>query len=212
MPFDSRFADPLFFDLQKCREFNMKILIYGLQSSGATAFAYLMSQKQNTIGVLDLYYNELSPNLTHASLDIVLKCTVSNLYSLDEHKKEFNPDVTILFNRNTDEIKHSLATKSHKNYGGDINEKISIFQNVIDNRSNYDICFSYEDMICGNIQKIKSLIDESAYGSPRSVEEIIDFNCKNSEWCKENFKKKWWIGCLHPRTGKIKIHKQISLL
>lgn len=187
----------------------MKILIYTLQSSGATLFSYLMSQRENSIGILDLYNTELSPSINHNKFDIILKCTVSENYSLEQHIKSFLPDKVILFKRNESDIIKSLSKKPHANLGGNIQKKFEIFNSEVNKNSkkSFNLEYSYEEMINGNISKLKFFIDSSAYNATRTIENIIDFSNKNCSWCKENFKKKWWIGCINPRQGSIKILK-----
>ena len=39
----------------------MRIIVYGMQSSGASYFTYFLAQKTNYIGVIDLWSSELAP-------------------------------------------------------------------------------------------------------------------------------------------------------
>lgn len=189
----------------------MKILIYGLQSSGATSFAYLMSQRKNTIAVLDLYYNELAPNLTHEFCDIVMKCTITNIYTIEQQIHSFQPDKTILFCRNLHDVYESLSKKPHANFGGTIEEKLSLFKDIEKNKSNlFDLKYSYEQMICRKIDGLDFFIDSSAYNSNRTIEDILQYNCEQSTWCADNYVKKWQIGCINPRTGNVNIKKEFD--
>ena len=185
----------------------MKLLIYALQSSGASAFAYLMSQRKDVISILDLYNEELAPSIFHPDYDIIVKCTVSNSYSLLDHVNSFKPDKVILFTRDINDVIASLMNKPHANKGGGISEKIEIFNKEL-NGNLYSLKFSYDDMINQNIGSLDFFIDSSAYKTSRTVEEIIDFSNQNCLWCKDNYKKKWQIGCLFPRTGSVVLERR----
>jgi len=53
----------------------MKTLIYGMQSSGASLFAYWLSQQNQCLSIIDLYHDQLAPSLDHDN--VVLKCVVT---------------------------------------------------------------------------------------------------------------------------------------
>ncbi len=56
----------------------MKILIHGMQSSGASLFTFFLSQIENTIGVIDLFSPHLCPPLKSDNKHfIVIKTTVA---------------------------------------------------------------------------------------------------------------------------------------
>lgn len=189
----------------------MKLLIYALQSSGASAFTYLISQKKDVISIIDLYSEELAPFISHPKYDIVLKCTVSKDHSLLNHIDSFKPDKVILFTRDMSQVIASLETKKHANKGGSISEKIEIFNKELHGNL-YDFTFSYNDMLSQKIGCLDFFIDKSSYESSRTVEEIIDFSNQNCAWCKENYKKKWQIGCLAPRVGLVEIESKSRLV
>jgi len=173
----------------------MKILVHGMQSSGSTTFALLMSQRANTICVLDLYCGSLAPPLIEESkkYDIVLKCTVSNMRTIDEHIESFAPDLTILFTRPIEDIVESLSNRKCRNHCGKMEEKVELYKQILENQKRFDIVFSYAEMINKEIERL-NWIDQSAYDLKRKPQVVIDFNCENSTWCRENLWLHWGRG------------------
>lgn len=188
----------------------MKVLTYGMQSSGATLFNYLLSQRENTIAILDLFCNEICPSIDDKKNDIFIKCTISNFIDLQQHLDSFNPDLVILFKRNVDDVVRSLQKKDHANRCGNIEEKIEKYNQIL-NEKKFDIEYSYEEMMNKKICSLKKIIDNSSFDFKRTVYDVIEYNCLNSFWCKDNLKKKWWIGCLRHKEGKVKLNKNIKL-
>lgn len=174
----------------------MKTLIYAMQSSGASLFAYWLAQQPKCIGIIDLYNSQVAPAIDHEN--VIIKCTISKHIKIDEHKQNFKPDKTILFIRNPIENHLSLSEKHYCLEGGSIEEKFAILeQNISSNK--FDMIIKYEDFIMKNIQ----IGDPSYYNFERTLNEIKSYNEINSEWCKHNHKKKWGYGNIHANNLKI---------
>jgi hypothetical protein len=167
-----------------------------MQSSGATAFAFLMAQRPDTVAVLDLYCNELAPRL-QCEKDVVLKCVASKDYSIDQQIESFQPDKVVLFTRSVEAITDSLSKKPYRDKCGSIDEKLKIYQDAISRKDLFDVEISYEEAIVNRqIEKVGFFIDESAFDVPRQLKDIVEFNQQHCEWCKQ------WLNLESPRDGK----------
>jgi hypothetical protein len=168
----------------------MKYLIYALQSSGSSLFAFWLSQQPNFIGLIDILDSHITPSIDYPN--IVAKCTITELFTFEQHKKSFKPDKTVLFVRNPVENYLSLSRKTYKNSCGSIESKFRIFENYFNKKELFDHVVFYEQFILKNIPRAIGSLD--LFSFKRSIKEIVDFNFSKSNWCKENFKKKWDIG------------------
>jgi hypothetical protein len=178
----------------------MKTLIYGMQSSGASLFTYWLSQQENSLSVIDLYYNQLMPRLDHD--DVVVKCVVSKEFSIENQVNSFKPDRVILFVRNPVENYLSLSEKVYANYGGLIKEKFAIMDSCIGQKK-YDIIVRYEDFIMGRVPD--GIGSMSYFNFNRTLDDIKKYNFIHSEWCRFNFRKKWGIGNIHANSSSLLI-------
>jgi len=166
----------------------MKTLVYGMQSSGASYITWRLSQDPNTISVLDLCCHAAPTSLHDESenYDVIMKCVANTMHSFDEIVETFQPDVKILVTRNMDDIVKSLEQKSYRNDAGTIPQKIEVFENVVKKYGPYfDKVIAYEDIV------------KEPFEPTRSVEEIVEFNSTNSEWCRNNYRVMWGIGGIH---------------
>ena len=166
---------------------HIKVLIYGLQSSGASLFAYFLVQKPRSIGIVDLNNHRLTP-----SLDIVVKVVVTTRWSLDDHIQSFVPDKTILFIRNPYNNYHSLMGKPYANSSDRIDDKFRLMDKIFTSRERFDAVISYEDFIHkqqDTSQLMASLgwsLPIDSYDFPRSSRVISMFNRHYSDWCRNN--------------------------
>lgn len=176
-----------------------------MQSSGATLFSYLLSQRKNTISVLDLFCDEVCPNIRDDENDVFIKCTVSNVVDLQQHIDCFNPDLTIFFKRDIGDVVKSLRNKGYANKCGSIDEKIKKYNQIISSREMFDLEYSYEEMISRKIGPLKGLIDQSSFDFKRTVNEVVGYNCLNSSWCGFNFRMKWAAGNIHHKNGNVRL-------
>jgi len=176
----------------------MKTLIYSMQNSGASLFAYWLAQKENSICVLDLYPDFLAPHINNKNA--ILKCVVTNKFKLEEHIDSFKPDKIIFFIRNPIENHLRLYEKIYASYGGSIEEKTSILNSIVEQKK-YDELIKYEDFIYKRIPD--HIGPRTNYNFEKSLDKIKEYNFKNNQWCRDNYRKQWGIGNIHVRKLKI---------
>ena len=191
-----------------------RIFIYGLQSSGASLFAYFLSQITNSIAIIDLYIQRIAPYIDSQNT-VILKATLSDYISLEEHLSSFKPSLKILFIRNPLYNYLSLNEKSYRNHGGLAEKKVKKIDMLFEEREErFDLTIHYEDFI-GNpdniINQLKGLniiLPLNATKFLRTVNEVIEYNKSNCSWCKSEFEIQWGSGNIH--TGNLEKLKTCS--
>src|SRR5690349_15288916 len=116
----------------------MRILVYGMQSSGASLFTYFLAQRPDTIAVIDLWDGVVAPDFQDVQKDVIVKCVVAPVTPLEGHLVSFKPDVKILFVRSKQSNEESLSLKSYRNDGGKMEEKFAELQTRIEQPSGFD--------------------------------------------------------------------------
>lgn len=194
----------------------MRILVYGLQSSGASLFTYWLSQTDDYIGVIDLYVGRKPPAKKDILKEnVILKTTVSHL-DLDECISVFQPDKTILFVRDPYQNYLSLKRKPFKNTGGNIQEKIKKFDSLFKKREKFDAVISYEDFIQDQdkvIQCLKSVgipAEKDNYMFYKTPYDVLKYARDHSEYLAKTHKQRWDIGNIHRKNGEINLVKKTS--
>lgn len=124
----------------------MRLLVYGMQSSGATAFALFLAQRPGCLALVDVLNNYAAPRLDTA-LDVVAKVVVTTAYPLHVHQDRFRPDKTILFLRDPRDNYESLRQKNYRNHSGLIDEKFSLLDDMFEARDTFDAVIEYEDFV-----------------------------------------------------------------
>ncbi len=76
----------------------MRLLIYGMQSSGATTFTLFLAQRPDCLALVDVLNNFAAPRVNTA-MDMVVKVTMTTAYPLAVHVERFRPDKIVLFLR-----------------------------------------------------------------------------------------------------------------
>lgn len=187
-----------------------KILVYGLQSSGASLFSYFLSQREGCLGLMDLNNHRLAPSLND-NFDIVLKAVVTTRWSLQAHIDSFKPDKTILFVRDPYSNYFSLMQKPYAGKSGSIDTKFRLMNSYFEMRDQFDATIYYEDFITdhsGTITKLTTIGWEDIqqyYRFRRTPQDIAQFNVENCIWCKENPAAEgpaggWGMGNIHSST------------
>lgn len=183
----------------------MKILVYGLQSSGATLATFLLGQKSGSVVVPDLYDNAIVPSLDDVPSDVerkVVKSVVTTHYSLDDHETSFCPDKTVLLLRHPGSNFVSLNQKPYRDRMGSIEEKFQLLEAYFNDRTRFDAVVRYEDLVLRQSAFTASLadagieVDPFHYNIPRSRLSILKENADQSPWCRENFQQTWGLGNL----------------
>jgi hypothetical protein len=172
----------------------MRILVHGLQSSGASLFTLFLAQHPNRIAIIDLLNKQLAPSLIHLKdKEVLLKTVVTSKYTLQDHQENYNPDKTILFIRNPYDNYVSLMAKKWKNENGSINVKFKLIEKYFCSNV-FDLIMFYEDLICAKTQTIEKLnsngivADIFYYDFNRSFQSIFEFNKMNNIFEEDKFK------------------------
>ena len=124
----------------------MKILLYGMQSSGASTLAYTLAQKPDSVAFVDIWNNFAAP-LLETDIDTVAKVVVTTAYTLREHVARFKPDVTIAVLRHPVDNYDSLVAKTYINESGLINEKFREMEATLAAGACFDHIVFYEDLV-----------------------------------------------------------------
>ena len=126
----------------------MRLLVYGMQSSGATAFTLFLAQRPGCLALVDVLNNYAAPRLD-TPLDVAIKCVITTAYPLATHMERFRPDRVILLLRDPRDNYESLRTKNYRNHSGLIDEKFLILDQVFAERERFDAVIAYEDFVAG---------------------------------------------------------------
>lgn len=185
----------------------MRVLVYGLQSSGASLFTYFMAQKKDCIGIIDLFNKHLMPSFSDVEdIDIVAKCVVTTRYPLQEHVSSFKPDKTILFIRNPYNNWVSLSGKSWKKENGTMEQKFAIMEDCFVNQDRFDTVVKYEDFVGdkqGTMEKLSAYgVEDYFFDFKRQPLHIRRFNNAHSRECVQK-KFKYNTGKLHIRSKDV---------
>ena len=135
----------------------MRVLFYGMQSSGASTLALTLAQKPDSVAFVDIWNMFAAPELK-TDRDTVAKVVITSAFDLELHRRRFRPDVTILVLRHPVDTFCSLVDKSYANESGLIDEKFEILDQVLKEGKGVDEIFFYEDFVF----------------SPRSLIELCD--------------------------------------
>lgn len=146
----------------------MKLLVHGMQSSGATAFTLFLAQRPDVLALVDIPNNFAAPRVD-PPLDMVVKAVITTAYPIDVHVERFRPDRTILLVRDPRANYRSLSTKPYRNHSGLIDEKFAVLEQVYADRHRFDAVIAYEDFVVGD----RAVLDTvTALGWPVSAEHL----------------------------------------
>ena len=68
----------------------MRVLVYGMQSSGASLVTLTLAQKRECVAFVDIWNMFAAPELK-TDHDIVAKVVVTTAFSLEVHRRRFRP-------------------------------------------------------------------------------------------------------------------------
>jgi hypothetical protein len=162
----------------------MRLLIYGMQSSGASSLAYVLAQKSECAAFIDIWTLYAAPALADdgGDGDVVAKVVVTTAFPLSLHQERFRPDRTILFLRHPEANYLSLATKQYRHHCGFLEEKFALLDDVFMRNRGVDAIMYYEDWVfdpLGTLDSITGLgwsCDRSFLKFKRKPAEIKSFN------------------------------------
>ena len=124
----------------------MRLLIYGMQSSGASTLAFILAQKPLCGAFVDIWTMYAAPTVAGPE-DVVAKVVVTTSFPLSMHQDRFRPDRTILMLRHPVANYRSLVTKSYRHHCGFMEEKFPILEQVFNGQAQYDAVVHYEDLV-----------------------------------------------------------------
>lgn len=124
----------------------MRMLLYGMQSSGASVLAFALAQKPDSVAFVDIWNMFAAPELA-TDRDSVAKVVVSTGYSLEVHRQRFRPDVTLLVLRHPADTYDSLGGKPYANEAGLMDEKFALLEQVFRAGKGFDHIVYYEDFV-----------------------------------------------------------------
>jgi hypothetical protein len=124
----------------------MKVLLYGMQSSGASMLAFTFAQRPRSLAFIDIWNMFAAPEL-ETDRDCVAKVVVTTAFGLEVHRRRFRPDVTILALRHPADTYESLVGKDYANDSGLIDEKFALLDQVFREDRGFDDILFYEDFV-----------------------------------------------------------------
>jgi hypothetical protein len=179
-----------------------RVLIHGMQSSGASLLALLAAQGPDTLAVIDLWNPELAPDLAHDG-PIVLKTTTGPV-PLAAHVKSFRPTAMVLMLRHPVDQISVLTDESFRDYASPLEDKLEAFDNVFADAERFDAVVSYEQFtrnptsVAATMRSIRLPLPADANRFPRSLDDVVVYAREHSPWCDEHWRTKWGTGRVDP--------------
>jgi hypothetical protein len=124
----------------------MRLLFYGMQSSGASIFALIAAQAPDCVAFIDIWSMYVAPRLA-TKHDVVAKVVVTASYPLQLHRERFRPDLTVLVLRHPADVYASLLRKGYGHDDGLAEEKLAVLETVMRRGDGYDHVVYYEDLV-----------------------------------------------------------------
>lgn len=159
----------------------MRLLIYGMQSSGASTLTLLLAQKPDCGAFVDIWTMFAAPRI-QSNADVVAKVVITTCFPLEVHRERFQPDRTLLVLRNPAANYRSLAAKSYRHHCGFMEEKFALLDRIFENRAGFDAVIHYEDLLetpLDTLNRVSALGWHCAtdyLGFARRQQEIVSFN------------------------------------
>jgi hypothetical protein len=178
------------------------LLIYAMQSSGASSFCCFLGQRPDSVAVVDVWSRGITPAV-ETQYPVVAKATVNMLFAAEDHIKSFAPDRTLLFVRDPLAVYASLIKYDYANRFGAIDDKLARFDSAFA-AGGYDAVIRYEDFVARDpavLQQIDGLgwpCDPSYYEMRRGLQEIARFNCAASRGLANSIGNGWGFGNVRP--------------
>lgn len=158
----------------------MRVLVYGLQNSGATLVALFVGQHAGSVVIPDLWTMYRAPR--HAFWhDACVKATITTSFPLESHLDAYTPDRTILVLRRPVDNYLRLRSKPFANHDGLLHEKFLYADRIFQERARFDHVVFFEefgtkhgDLSAGLIEAGWALPNNAA-SFPRSALEMEQF-------------------------------------
>lgn len=168
----------------------MRILVYGLQSSGASLFTFFLSQMPEYYSLCDIYNSGPCPEIPD-DINIVVKVTASPVTTYSDYLKMVNPDKSILILRNPFD---NYASLKIKRYAGNLTEKFREIERVF-TKNAFSLIIKYEDFVftpekvIPRLNKISINVSSDMLSFPRTREEITKYTSQIKQFRKGNIHK-----------------------
>lgn len=182
----------------------MKVLVYGMQSSGASLATFFLGQLSDSLVVADLYSCVIAPKLEDIQGKyIIVKCVVTTKVSLATHIEQFQPDIKILILRHPLHNYASLKKKNWVNESGTIKKKFEVLEKIFADRDQFNLVLHYEDFLLEPQYVVDQLVSiglpvhQNFFKFQRSRDQILKFNIQQSKWCRDTYKTAWNFGNIH---------------
>lgn len=156
----------------------MRLLVYGMQSSGATAFTRMLAERPGCVALADIPNNYAAPRVS-TQADFVAKAVMTTAYPIEVHQERFRPDRTILFLRDPRPNYASLDTTPYRNFSGLIDEKFELLDRVFARRGDFDAVIHYEHFVARDPRVFETLaalgwpVREENYTFRRDYNELL---------------------------------------
>lgn len=154
----------------------MRLMVYAMQSSGASLFTYFLAQRPGSFAIVDVFATSLCPSL-ETDEDLLVKCTIALDHRFEDHAERFRPDATLLFLR--DPVRNYLSLRTHwyRDHGGPIDDKFRLLEEHFKARARFTAVIDYEDFVTRRpelLERVAKLwpIETSYFDFPRSPEDV----------------------------------------
>ena len=175
-----------------------RLLIYAMESSGASTFCLMLGQAPDSVPVVDLWSHCIAPPL-RLDKPTVVKATATALYQVGHHIASFRPDRTILFLRDPVAVYCSLTKYHYANQFGTVEEKLARFDAEFGSTA-FDLVLRYEDFLARDPALLVALhgigwpSTVEHYRLDRSIDQIREHNFSQSDWLREEYERGWGFG------------------
>ena len=181
--------------------FQERILVCGLQSSGATLVALLLAQDPSAIGILDLFCGERMPSPEYLPRDrpLILKMTMSTTWPMEEQIARFAPTRTLLVVRHPAHNYVSLDSKYYRDSGGRLEDKFVQLEEVFHGRDRFSALIHYEDLAMrpaiaiDQLRLLQPELDDGSLDLARTRAMIIE-DARRYPWLETTFGRAWAEG------------------
>lgn len=157
----------------------MRLLLYGLQASGASAAAMLAAQRPGSLALVDVPSYARTPAFG-AGRDAIAKAVVSMTHSLADHVDSFRPDAVLFVVRDPLAQYASAAAKGFRDRDGRLEDKIAAFDALYADRSRHaDAVIRHEDLaardpdVAGTFAELSWRLPDDAFDLPRDRNAVL---------------------------------------
>ncbi len=181
-----------------------RVFVYGMQSSGASTFLFLLAQIPRSVGIIDLYVGRPAPGPGDFDLSVsphvFLKGTVNTNISIDEYIATFEPDITLLFVRHPEHNLKSLKSKFYADVAGRLDDKFRELEDAWRRRAKlFDEVIHYEELmldhasVAAKLQGVGFSPQEvsAMFALQRPLRDITRFSVQSSVWCRRERMLLW---------------------